>query len=104
MSRHKKPCPTPIEYRNVSFYNMKDLDLLSNVLSVTEIVARLSSQFNTKQRYFWIHPASGIIESVPTCEWFERKYASAVSNWAEWKYDLYSKPIERPVLTPFDVH
>lgn len=104
MSRQKKPCPTPIEYRNVSFYNMKDLDLLSNVLSVTEIVDRLSPRFNTGQRHFWIHPASGAIESVPTREWFERKYMSAICNLTEWKYDLYSRPMKRPVLTPFDVH
>lgn len=102
MSRHKKPLPTTIEYRNVSFYSMKDLDLLSNVLSVTEIVDRLSNRFSTKHRYFWIHPASGAIESVPTCEWFERKYARAIC-WSEWKHDLYARPMKRPVLTPFDV-
>ena len=94
--------PKPIEYRGVSFYNMKDLDVLKDYFTVTEIIDRLSPRFNTKQRYFWVHPGSGVIESVPTREWFERKYKSAVENYCEWKYDLFSRSMKRP--TPFDVH
>ena len=92
MSRHKKPCPTPIEYRNVSFYNMKDLD------KVADGIDKCSSLMNSSVEKVEFNDEYMIAAGC------KRKYASAVSNWAEWKYDLYSKPIERPVLTPFDVH
>ena len=91
---HSIPRPYPFHNHDydVAYYTMKDLDCITNKLSVTEVINRLSPKFHTRHGYWWVNPLTGVIESLQSLESVDRAAERIVDRYMDWKYDLEPAP------------